>query len=77
MSKTRQLISANCGKIQPDSISDYLNAGGYEGLKKAMTMTPDAIIDEIETGKLLGRGGAAYPACFKWRHLLGVKEFPK
>jgi len=77
MSRTMPLISANCGKIRPDSVSDYLAAGGYEALRKAMTMTPDEIIAEVKTAKLLGRGGAAYPAGSKWKHLLDVEQFPK
>ena len=77
MTRTMQMISANCGKIQPDSVSEYLAIGGYEALRKAMTMTPDQIIDEIKTAKLLGRGGAAYPAGSKWKHLLDVETFPK
>ena len=77
MTKTKQLISGNCGKIQPDSISDYLATGGYEALRKAITMTPDQIIDEVKTAKLLGRGGAAYPAGSKWSDLLKSEQFPK
>ncbi|WP_371363698.1 NADP-reducing hydrogenase subunit HndC [Sporomusa rhizae] len=77
MSKINKLISRNCGVIQPDSVEDYVQAGGYEGLKKAFTMKPEEIIGEIKKAKLLGRGGAAYPAGSKWEQLLEISESPK
>lgn len=77
MSKVRQLISANCGKIQPASVEDYVQAGGYEALRKAFTMKPAALIEEVKKAKLLGRGGAAYPAGAKWEHLFEIEQFPK
>jgi NADH-quinone oxidoreductase subunit F len=77
MSKLVQLISANCGKIHPDSVEDYVQAGGYEGLRKAFTLKPTEIIEEVKAAKLLGRGGAAYPAGSKWEQLLEVEHFPK
>ena len=77
MSKIKQVISSNCGKIRPDSVEDYVKAGGFEGLKKAFTMEPKAIIEEVKKAKLLGRGGAAYPAGSKWEQLLEIPEFPK
>lgn len=58
----------NCGNIDPDSIDDYINAGGYKAIEKAMTsMTPDQVIDEIFSSGLRGRGGAGFPTGFKWR----------
>ena len=77
MSKIKKLISGNCGVIRPDSVEDYVKAGGYEGLKKAFTMKPEEIIGEVKKAKLLGRGGAAYPAGSKWEQLLEIPEFPK
>lgn len=77
MSKIVKLISANCGKIRPDSVEDYLNFGGYAALKKAFTMEPLQIIEEVKKAKLLGRGGAAYPAGSKWEQLYEIEESPK
>ena len=58
----------NCGLIDPDSIEDYINNGGYKALKKVLsTMTPDEVIDEIAASGLRGRGGAGFPTGFKWR----------
>lgn len=77
MSKVVQLISSNCGKITPDSISEYVSVGGYEALKKAVAMDPILIIDEIKKSKLRGRGGAAYPCGSKWEHLYHIEHGPK
>lgn len=77
MSKLKTLISTNCGVITPDSVEEYVKAGGFQGLKKAFTMKPEEIIGEVKKAKLLGRGGAAYPAGSKWEQLLEIPEFPK
>ena len=77
MEKIMPLISKRCSKIIPESVEEYSKAGGFEGLKKAFTLEATEIIAEIKVAKLLGRGGAAYPAGTKWEHLLEIPEFPK
>lgn len=58
----------NAGKINPESIDDYIKAGGYAALAKAKTIDRDKLIDDIEgTGKLRGRGGAGFKTGFKWK----------
>lgn len=49
------------------SLADYVAGGGGRGLEVARRVDPDAIIDEIETSGLAGRGGAGFPAGRKWR----------
>ncbi|MBE6017718.1 MAG: 4Fe-4S dicluster domain-containing protein [Lachnospiraceae bacterium] len=67
----------NIGKISPASVDDYISAGGYEALKKAVNMTPEEIISEIEASGLRGRGGAGFPTGTKWRTAAGYDTFPK
>ncbi len=67
----------NIGKISPGRIEDYIESGGYEALKKALTMTGEEIIDEIDASGLRGRGGAGFPTGRKWRTALGYDNFPK
>jgi NADH-quinone oxidoreductase subunit F len=55
----------------------YEKTGGFAALKKAVSCSPEEIIAEIKKAKLLGRGGAAYPAGSKWEHLLHIPETPK
>lgn len=77
MSKIKQIISVNAGKITPDSVDEYVKADGFAALKKAFAMNPQDIINEVKDAKLLGRGGAAYPAGSKWQQLFDIPEFPK
>ena len=75
--KQVKIALRNVGKIDPLNIDDYIAAGGYEALRKAITMTPDEIITEIEKSGLRGRGGAGFPTGRKWRTALGYDVFPK
>ncbi|HJJ36156.1 MAG TPA: NAD(P)H-dependent oxidoreductase subunit E, partial [Methanocorpusculum sp.] len=67
----------NTGVINPRDIDAYISRGGYEALKKALTMTPEAILQEIDASKIRGRGGAGFPTGRKWRSAVAVDVFPK
>ncbi|MBW6498658.1 MAG: NADH-quinone oxidoreductase subunit NuoF [Bacteroidales bacterium] len=60
MIKETRITLKNVGKINPESIDDYIAAGGYAGLKKALKMEPFSIIDEVLEAGLRGRGGAGF-----------------
>jgi NADH-quinone oxidoreductase subunit F len=76
MAKIEKLLTKNA-LSDPLSVAEYVKTGGFEALKKAATMKSEEIIAEVKTAKLLGRGGAAYPAGNKWEHLLHIHETPK
>jgi NADH-quinone oxidoreductase subunit F len=61
-----RLVLHNCGFIDPDNINHYIANGGYSGLVRALTMTPEAIIEEVKKAGLRGRGGAGFPTGQKW-----------
>ena len=63
----------NCGKIDPENIEDYIATGGYEGIRKALTMTGDQVIDLLKESGLKGRGGAGFLTGQKWAFLKGAK----
>jgi NADH-quinone oxidoreductase subunit F len=77
MSKLIKLLTDGANSLTPVSVDDYLKSGGFTGLKKAAAMQAEDVIAEIKKAKLLGRGGAAYPAGSKWEHLLHIPETPK
>lgn len=58
-------------------LKTYINNGGYKALKKVLKLSPDVILDEIETSQLLGRGGAAFPADMKWKFAHKANDYPK
>ncbi|MBN1547522.1 MAG: NADH-quinone oxidoreductase subunit NuoF [Syntrophaceae bacterium] len=61
-----RVVLRNCGFINPEDIDDYIKIGGYEGIKKALGMTPEAVIEEVKFSGLRGRGGAGFPTGVKW-----------
>ncbi|MBW2659385.1 MAG: NADH-quinone oxidoreductase subunit NuoF [Deltaproteobacteria bacterium] len=55
------------GKIDPESIDDYLGIGGYTAAEKALTtMSPEEVIGEVKDSGLRGRGGGGFPTGLKW-----------
>ena len=48
------------------TIERFLATGGYDGLRKTLSMTPEAVQREVVTSNLLGRGGAGFEAGKKW-----------
>jgi NADH-quinone oxidoreductase subunit F len=56
----------NCGLIDPENIDHYIARGGYSGLKRALQMKPEEVIQEIKDSGLRGRGGAGFPTGVKW-----------
>jgi len=73
--KQRRLVLKNCGHINPESLQDYLDFEGYEGLKKAFAAGQLGVIDEVKKSGLRGRGGGGFPTGMKWE--FGNKSVPK
>ena len=47
----------------------YCKTGGYDALRKALTMAPDVVTEEVKGSQLRGRGGAGFPTGLKWTFL--------
>lgn len=61
-----RLLTGNCGRGHTTSLKEYSDAGGYQGLRKALKTSPQAVIAEVKASGLVGRGGAAFPTGLKW-----------
>jgi NADH-quinone oxidoreductase subunit F len=72
-----RILTANCGQGRPTSFADYSSGGGYAGLKKALTMTPQDVLAEVKSAGLVGRGGAAFPTGIKWEGAANAAGQPK
>jgi NADH-quinone oxidoreductase subunit F len=60
------VISRLFGVENSHTLAVYLQNDGYKGLEKALSMTPDQVIDEVKKSNLRGRGGAGFPTGLKW-----------
>lgn len=73
-SRERKIGLRNVGEVNPESISDYISRGGYEGFKKALRLDPATVAKEVEDAGLRGRGGAGFPTGMKWRFTRGSAD---
>ena len=72
-----RILTVNCGNGHPTSLQEYVSRGGYAGLKKALSMPPEAVIAEVKASGLVGRGGAAFPTGVKWEGAAKAPGSPK
>ena len=63
----KHIAAEYCGNIDPLDFDEYLNHDGYKALGDVLdAKDPDAVIETISRSQLRGRGGAGFPAGFKW-----------
>jgi len=77
LKKQTRLTFARVGVIDPLSLSEYEAHGGLAGLRKALTLSPEAIVEEVTASGLRGRGGAGFPTGIKWKTVLGAEASQK
>ena len=65
--KQRRVALHGCGVINPEDIEEALGMGAFQGLKKALSMDRQAVIDEVLASGIRGRGGAGFPTGRKWQ----------
>ncbi len=70
-----RLLTPHIRRPGAETLDFYVKQGGYEALKKALAMTPDAVIEAVKASGLRGRGGAGFPTGLKWQFV--DKKSPK
>jgi len=75
-SSSKLVLLGRIGKVDPLSISNYQQHGGFDALRKAIQLGANGVIDEVNTSGLVGRGGAAFPTGRKWGAVAGQPAFP-
>ena len=77
-SRQVRVVTENFGRVDPESVEDYVSCGGYEALRTALTtMTSGAVRDEIARSGLRGRGGAGYSTALKWTTVAKAQGTPR
>ena len=61
-----RVVLRNAGWTDPTRLEHYVARDGFSGLDKALAMTPEGVIAEIQASGLRGRGGAGFPTGVKW-----------
>ena len=75
IAKQTRIVLENCGKLDAESLDEYLAAGGFKALEKSMfQMDRDQVIEEIDKSGLRGRGGGGFPAGKKWKQVARQKD---
>jgi len=65
--RQQKIVLENCGVINPDSIDEYIAAGGFKAFDKALRlMSPVKVVEEIKESGLRGRGGGGFSTGMKW-----------
>ena len=65
--KQRRVALHGCGVIDPEDINEALGMGGFQGLRRALGMDRQEVINEVLASGLRGRGGAGFPTGRKWQ----------
>lgn len=71
------ILTKHVGEPHSYTLDFYLKHGGYEAMKKALGMSPDAITNEVKASGLRGRGGAGFPTGMKWSFVPKDTSKPK
>ncbi|MEY3441098.1 MAG: formate dehydrogenase beta subunit, partial [Pseudomonadota bacterium] len=77
LKKQERLTFARMGITEPTSIDQYIEHEGFQGLKHALNLNPQAIVQTVTDSGLRGRGGAAFPTGIKWKTVLDTKATQK
>ena len=77
LASQQRLTYARAGLGDPVCLDNYQALNGFKGLKTALAMTGQQIVDQVKDSGLRGRGGAAFPAGIKWQTVLNCEAEQK
>jgi formate dehydrogenase iron-sulfur subunit len=77
LKKQERLTFARMGITDPVSLDDYQAHEGYAGLRKALSIAPTEVVQQVLDSGLRGRGGAAFPAGIKWKTVAAAQADQK
>jgi len=72
-----RVVSKNFAIEGSETLDIYLKNDGYKAFRKAKEMTPEAIVEEVKTSGLRGRGGAGFPTGLKWSFVPRTSPKPR
>ncbi len=76
--KQNRIVLEHCGRIDANSIAEYIALGGYSAFEFALfDMQPDEIVEEILKSNLRGRGGGGFPCGKKLQQVKSQKKSQK
>ena len=75
--KQRRVALNGCGVINPEDINEAIGMGAFQGIKRALSMSQQEVIDEVLASGLRGRGGGGFPTGRKWQFALNVESDQK
>jgi NADH:ubiquinone oxidoreductase subunit F (NADH-binding) len=75
--KECKVLTKRVGKYDPLDIKAYRSMGGFVGLERALSMSTEFVIEQVEQSGLTGRGGAGFPTGPKWAFTANQKQQPK
>ena len=75
--KQHRIALHGCGVINPEDINEALGMGAFQGLKRALGMSRQQVIDEVLSSGIRGRGGAGFPTGRKWQFAHDVESDEK
>jgi formate dehydrogenase iron-sulfur subunit len=70
LARQQRVTFARVGVVDPTSVTDYEEHGGWAGLRRALSLTPAEVVADVTESGLRGRGGAGFPAGVKWKTVL-------
>jgi NADH-quinone oxidoreductase subunit F/NADP-reducing hydrogenase subunit HndC len=72
--KQTRVALANCGRINPEDINEYIANQGYEALGRVLLeKTPEQVIEDVISSGLRGRGGGGFSTGLKWKFARNAK----